>query len=183
MNEIPLSLTEQHRDSVLTPERVLEHLALYAPVTPDMNRMIPLYPNWKLEHLSPQQISQLTWYLDKDPNHISQFLTDQGGKRTVAAVARKFQDIERHEMLKIWDKADTVYKLIDCLEAGETLPPLVIVAGSRYPDSPECSFIDGVHRSLAMVVHANLHPESQTKVAAFVGNKASPFTRIAKKIF
>lgn len=180
MTELSPSLTEIISHT-LSPAEVLDQHSRFDTITPDIHRMVNLYPVWHQEQLTPEQLGHLTWYLDPDPNHISQILTRGGKRRSVAEVADEFLSQNRQEILERWDKAKTIWHLVDCLEKGETLPPLIIIPGSRYPDSPECSFIDGVHRSLAQAVFIRLHPEKHFQIDAFVGKKANPVSRLIRK--
>lgn len=57
---------------------------------------------------------------------------------------------------------------------------MIVVSGEKYPNSPESSFIDGVHRSLAFEVFCMRNPDSRIKLEAFVGKKASLKDRFMK---
>lgn len=147
----------------------------------DVLRMIELYPKWQKENLDSQTLGLLTWYFNQDPKHISYQLTNQGRQRDLLHVAKQYETLKPTSLERIWDRVKDIEEMIALLEKGQSLPPIIVVRGSRYPDSPESSFIDGVHRGLAEMVYSLRFPSHSKKFPALVGQKAGLGQRLLKK--
>lgn len=162
---------------------VAEYRRVNRIVPKNIERMISLYPNWRHEILTPREVGQLTWYFDKEnPNHISWKLTQNGKARRVAQVAQIYLSEGPESLAGQWQEVSIIESMIEALKRGAKLSPLIIVKGGRYPDSPDSSFIDGVHRSLAVVVYALTTPGSNLKVDTYVGRKAALPVRIVRRL-
>lgn len=147
-----------------------------------IEKMIMLYPNWRHEILTPREVGRLIWYFDKEnPNHISWKLTQGGKNRRVEQVARVYLSFKPESLASKWKEASVIEGHIETLKRGGRLPPLIIVKGRRYPDNPDSSFIDGVHRALAIVVWDMMTPGNNLEVDAFVGRKASLAIRAMRR--
>jgi hypothetical protein len=146
----------------------------------NLQRMVALYPSWNLTTITQKEIAGMDWYLStNDPNHISQTLTSNGLNRRVDHVAKKYIELQQNGLLE-WDGQVKVESMIDTLADGNQLPPIVVVPGERYLDSPDSSFIDGVHRSLAVMVY-HLRTQKNVELQAFVGQKANLLNRALTK--
>mgnify|MGYP000179828454 CR=1 FL=1 len=151
----------------------------------DVIKMIGLYPRWSLVQLTPQKLSQLDWYLASkdDPSHISWSLTQNGSRRKLIDVARQYLATPQKELAAKWKGYTKIEDMVSSLKMGRNLKPVIIVGGDRYPNSPESSFIDGVHRALAaMVYYEKFHPDDFV-FEAYQGNKASLFERISRRFY
>ena len=148
-----------------------------------IEKMIMLYPNWRHEILTPREVGQLIWYFDKEnPNHISWKLTQGGKNRRVGQVARAYLSFKPESLASEWKETSVIEGHIETLKRGGGLPPLIIVKGRRYPDSPDSSFIDGVHRSLAIVIYDLTTQDSNLEVDTYVGRKASLTERLIGRL-
>ena len=149
----------------------------------NIRRMIGLYPNWHCEALTPGEVGQLIWYFDpKNPDHISWKLTQSGRARRVEQVARAYLRFGPESLAREWEEVFKVEAMIESLRRGERLPALIIVSGSRYSDSPDSSFIDGIHRALAIVIYTLRTRNSDLEVDAYVGQKASLLARAVRRL-
>lgn len=145
--------------------------------------MVRLYPNWHRQVLTSKEVGQLTWYFAKnDPSHMSWELTQGGKRRRVREVAQVYLSVGPQVLAEKWPETGMIEAHVESLKKGEALLPLIIVKGSRYPDSPDSSFIDGVHRSLAIGVYAIKVPDNELKIEAYVGQKASFPARVLKRL-
>jgi len=146
-------------------------------------RMIMLYPNWRREILTPGEVGQLIWYFDReDPSHISWKLTKNGKNRRVEQVAQTYLSIGPESLVSEWEEVSVIEGYIEALKKEEKLSPLIIVRGSRYPDNPDSSFVDGVHRSLAIVIYNLMTPNNNLEVDTYVGRKASLPRRLMGRV-
>lgn len=167
----------------VSPSEVLaEYERANKTVPENIERMVRLYPNWHREILTPGEIGQLTWYFDRaNPSHISWKLTQGGKARRVEQVARVYLSFGPESLAREWKEVSKIKVMIEFLRHGERLPALIIVPGSRYPDSPDSSFIDGIHRSLSIVIYALRTGDSSLRVDAYVGQKASFLARAVQR--
>ncbi len=147
----------------------------------DVLEMIDLYPSWRRRTLDSFELGELDWYLDEDPNHVSRFLTQNGAKRKVSDVARVYI-ANRLKLQDTWNGAAKIEDMIKCLKAGQEMPSLIVIEGERYPNSPDSSFIDGVHRALAVVICNLISSGNDTHQSAFIGKKANVISRMMKRI-
>lgn len=172
-------------ESICVPSQdVLTQYRRINQVVPDnIKRMIELYPNWRHEVLTPGEVGHLTWYFDKtNPSHISWRLTRGGKARRVEQVARAYLSLGPESLADEWEEVPKIEGMIASLKNGEKLPVLIIIRGSRYPDSPDSSFIDGVHRSLAIVIYDLTTQDSNPEVDTYVGWKASLTKRLIGRL-
>lgn len=152
-------------------------------VPENIRRIIMLYPNWRYEILTQAEVGNLIWYFDyKNPNHISWLLTNDGKSRRVKQVAEICLSIGLDSLVERWNEALKIEEMIQALKKGENLPPLIIVKGSHYPDSPDSSFIDGVHRSLAISMYSLTTADANLEIEAFVGQKANLLKRFIRRV-
>ncbi len=178
---------EEHQADInqVTQEQVINNLHRChetGQVDPNLERMVRLYPNWKYTEINSQEIGHLTWYFKpEDPDHISQQLTDQGKHRQIEDVAQKYNEIGFANLSQSWDGAAKIESLCQALENHQQLPPVVIVPGARYPDSPDSSIIDGVHRLLATSVYHLRTQDEDITLNAYIGRKANPLHRLVSK--
>jgi len=135
----------------------------------DVMDMILLYPNWYLNQFPISSLSTLTWYLDPNPNHISYLLTQKGTKRNLSDVALTYLNYA-HVISSIWDGSEKIEELVNQISQKRTLPNLIFIKGPRYYQSPESSFIDGIHRSLAYSIYLAKTGNNLT-ISGFVGYK------------
>lgn len=177
--------TKVNESVSLHPEDVLSMYEKIKPgIVPEyLARMIMLYPNWRREILTPGKIGQLIWYFDReDPTHISWKLTKNGKKRRVEQVAQTYLSIGPESLASEWEGVSVIEGYLDTLRERRTLSPLIIVRGSRYPDNPDSSFIDGVHRSLAIAIYNLITPNNNLEIDTYVGRKASLPRRLLKRV-
>lgn len=161
---------------------LIKYREIDQPPLSNIERMIGLYPRWHQEALTPNEIGKLTWYFDKtNPRHVSWKLTNDGNARQVEQVARTYLSLGPEALSSEWNEVRKIESMIVYLKDKKKFPPIIIVKGSRYPDSPECSFVDGVHRSLAFMVYALTAPDEKLEIDAYVGRKASLLTRATKR--
>lgn len=166
----------------LAPSEVVDkYKAIDGPNSrPDVIKMIQHYPDWQTEQWSVSRIGSLDWYLSEDPKHISQLLTDRGLHRTVHQVAGKYEGLRKQQQLPESDDTTKIESIIASLAAQTSIPPLIVIPKDRYPNSPESSFIDGVHRSLALYVNF-LRTGNNDNYQVLVGKKANLFKRVQNK--
>ncbi|MEO6509095.1 MAG: hypothetical protein ABIO02_04015, partial [Patescibacteria group bacterium] len=148
---------------------------------PNIERMIKLYPNWHLEAFNSIQLGELTWYFEEDnPSHISHYLTDKGRHRKVKDVAKKYLN-GGSTLIYQWNNTDKIESICEELGKNKSLEPIIVVPGDRYPNSPDSSFIDGVHRSLAAMIYS-LRTGDDIKMEAFVGKKEKIINRVFNRM-
>ena len=169
--------------SVNSSEVLAKYREIDKPPLDNIERMIELYPIWHPKVLTVREIGQLIWYFDKtNPNHISWKLTRSGKARRVENVAEVYLSLGSETLIPGWNNVHKVESMISWLKNGGRFPPIIIVQGNRYPDSPECSFIDGVHRSLALMVYDLTVPNNKLEINAYVGEKANILSRAIRRI-
>lgn len=63
----------------------------------DVQKMIKDYPNWQKRLVSFPELGKMEWFVNwDDPEHISQILTDQGKKRQLLSVARRYEELKKN---------------------------------------------------------------------------------------
>jgi hypothetical protein len=173
-----------NKDSLLEPAEVQDMYRSYTrSPRADVIEMIGLYPHWERQVWSCDEVGALDWYLCERPGHVSRVLSQEGRKRTVADVAHAYvQFVDRGEGIPGgWDDIGKVESMIAALGDGMPMAPLIVVPGEKYPNSPECSFVDGVHRSLAYYVY-HLRSGNNPEIDMLVGRKAPILKRMVSRV-
>lgn len=144
---------EAHSSSTFASKIPCEvYRQLDTPPREDVLSMISLYSIWKVIPATRDNLQNLVWYLSDDPHHISQVLSHQGRRRKLEDVAQAY--IELQDIVsRFWRGTEKIESMVLTLEQGNELPPIITIPGKKYPNSPESSFIDGVHRGLAGMVY------------------------------
>lgn len=151
------------------------------PIRPDVVQMIDLYPYWTKKQLTIDQLGQLEWYFDNNPNHVSWFLTKSGHHRSTADVAKVYMSLDFDELRDRWDRSRDINQMVDLLTNGDNMPPMIIVEGSRYPQGPKSNYIDGFHRALAYMAFSIINPEEKILIDVYSGQKAPILDRLTQK--
>lgn len=167
----------------LTPAEVA---IVYERINPvprvDVLRMISFYPNWRFKNMGPDELGKLVWYLDTDREHISWKLSSNGRLRTVRDIALAYNSYDSDKVNNKWGGSQKIEDMVAKIKNGGQLNPIIVVSGSRYKDSPESSFIDGVHRSLAVAVYNLRNPQTPVEINSYVGQKADFIERLSRKL-
>ncbi len=96
-------------------------------------------------------------------------------------MAAIYESLGYEEVRHLWSGADKIESMVQALETKAGLPPIIIVPGARYPNSPESSFIDGVHRGIASMIYI-LRTQQEPFMDILSGEKKDVVARALNKV-